>query len=56
MKSICLQDIVLDPFMGTGFVLIACKELNRRFIGIEKDSKYCAKAERRLMNTMESLF
>jgi DNA modification methylase len=50
------DDIVLDPFMGTGFVLIACKELNRRFIGIEKDTRYCQKAERRLMNTIGSLF
>lgn len=50
------DDIVLDPFMGTGFVLIGCKELNRRFIGIEKDIRYCQKAERRLMNTIGSLF
>tara|TARA_R110002051_G_scaffold230865_1_gene292863 strand:- start:3 stop:866 length:864 start_codon:yes stop_codon:yes gene_type:complete len=34
------EDIVLDMFMGCGSTGIACKKLNRRFIGIEKDEKY----------------
>ena len=34
------KDIVLDPFMGIGSTGIACKELNRDFIGIEIDKKY----------------
>lgn len=33
-------DIVLDPFMGAGSTGIACKYLNRKFIGIEIDKKY----------------
>ncbi len=33
-------DTVLDPFMGAGSTAIACININRRFIGIEKDKKY----------------
>lgn len=32
--------IVLDPFMGIGSTGIACKELDRQFIGIEIDQQY----------------
>lgn len=33
-------DIVLDFCAGSGSTGIACRELNRRFIGIEKEQKY----------------
>ena len=41
-------DIVLDPFMGIGSTGIACKELNRYFIGIEIDQTYFKIAEQRM--------
>ena len=41
-------DIVLDPFMGSGTTGIACKKLNRNFIGIEKVEEYFNIAVERL--------
>ena len=34
------NDLVLDNTMGVGTCPLAAKELNRRFIGIEKEVKY----------------
>jgi len=46
----CFSDskIILDPFMGSGTTGIACKQLNRDFIGIELDEKYFKIAETRI--------
>jgi len=41
-------DTVLDPFMGTASCGVACMELKRDFIGIEKDCEYFKIAERRI--------
>ena len=45
-------DVVLDPFAGVGSCLVACHQLNRRFIGIEKNHRMAALAEARL-NTLK---
>ena len=42
------NDVVLDPTMGSGSTGIACKEMNRKFIGIEKDEKIYKNAIERL--------
>ncbi len=45
------NDIVLDPFMGSGTTMVAAKELNRRYIGIEINGEYCKYARERLKNS-----
>lgn len=40
--------IILDPFMGIGSTGMACKNLNRNFIGIEIDNTYFDIAQQRL--------
>lgn len=42
-------DTVLDCFMGSGTTGVACKQLNRNFVGIELCDQYFDIAQKRLM-------
>jgi len=42
------EQLILDPFMGSGTTGVACKNLNRKFIGIELDEKYFKIAKKRI--------
>lgn len=45
-------DLVMDCFMGIGATGIACKQLNRDFIGCEIDKKYFEVAKERILNCL----
>ena len=42
------DDVVLDPFMGSGTTGVACAKLGRKFIGIELEEKYFSIACKRI--------
>jgi site-specific DNA-methyltransferase (adenine-specific) len=46
-------DTILDPYAGSGTTLIAAKQQNRNYIGIEIDKKYHDAAITRLLQTIE---
>ncbi len=48
------NDIVLDPFTGTGTTAIAAKKLGRRYVGIELDAQYAAIAEKSLSDVTQT--
>ena len=50
------NDIVFDPFMGSGSCAVACKETGRQFIGIEKSDKWHTVAKKRVEGANPSLF
>ena len=47
---------ILDPFMGSGTTGVACKLLNRNFIGIELSEEYFKIAQNRINQTEQGLF
>lgn len=42
------NDIILDPFIGSGSTAVACKQLKRNYIGFEISPEYCKLAINRL--------
>jgi site-specific DNA-methyltransferase (adenine-specific) len=50
------ESVVLDSYLGSGTTAVACKQLNRNFIGIEISEEYCKIAEDRLNNMQPNLF
>ena len=48
--------IILDPYIGKGTTAVACKELGRKYIGIDNNPEYCELSRRRVNATPEPLF
>lgn len=42
------NDVILDPFLGSGSTSVTAKKLNRHYVGIEQNEQYCVWAEKRL--------
>lgn len=41
-------DLVMDPFLGSGTTAVVAKRLHRKWIGIERESKYIQLAQKRI--------
>lgn len=48
-------DVVLDPFLGSGTTALAAKNLNRNYLGIEREKEYVEIAEARLLTVQPTL-
>lgn len=46
-----VENLVLDPFAGSGTTLIAAALSKRRAIGVEIDQQYCELIKKRILNT-----
>ncbi len=42
------DDLVFDPFFGSGTTCVVAKKLRRKFLGIEQEAEYCQMAAKRL--------
>ncbi len=49
-------DVVLDPFFGSGTTGAVAKKLHRRWIGIEREQKYIAVAQKRIDSVSPEMF
>ena len=50
------NDVIYDPFMGTGTTALVAQNLNRNYIGSEISEKYITVAQDRLRNSQQQLF
>lgn len=46
------QDLVFDPFSGSGTTAVVCKKHDRNFLGYELDKEYYDKAIARIEGVM----
>lgn len=51
LSSTTKEDLILDPFFGTGTTGAVAKKLQRNFIGIEREKEYINEAKKRIQDT-----
>ena len=49
------DDIILDPFMGSGTTAVACMELGRKYIGYEINQDYFKVAQKRIQDCSDKI-
>lgn len=47
------EDVILDPFMGSGTVGAVATELDRKFVGFEINAQYCELAQKRIQQKIQ---
>ena len=47
------DDVVFDPFLGSGTTSVVAQKLGRKYVGIDIDELYCCLAEKRLENARQ---
>ena len=50
------NNIVLDPFLGSGTTAVAAKKLKRNYVGIDIEDEYCLQAKNRIVQIQPDLF
>ena len=43
-----IDDLIFDPFCGTGTTCLVARDLNRKYIGCDKSKRYCDLANKRI--------
>jgi len=53
LSSTNKDDLIFDPFLGTGTTAVVAKKMGRKYFGIEKEKKYFETAKQRLDKTLK---
>ena len=53
LMSSDVNDLIFDPFMGTGTTAVAAKQLSRNYLGVELSSLYITIAEENIHNAVQ---
>jgi DNA modification methylase len=52
----CPAGVIADPFAGSGATVIACRNLGRRVVAVERERQYCDAIVRRVAVTPRAMF